>query len=99
MLEILAIICIIVATFFLVATAFGIYNAPDALTRANSLGTMTSVAVPLFLVASLLNDASQGTFSVHNLVVTILAIIGMWSVVAVAGFVMGRSLYEVEKEQ
>ncbi|MDO4928018.1 MAG: Na+/H+ antiporter subunit G [Corynebacterium sp.] len=99
MLEILAAIFIVVACFFLLAAVFGVRQAPDALSRTNSLGTMTSVALPLFLIAGLLYDASQGNFSWYNLIVAILAIIGMWSMVAVAGFVMGRGLYELEKEQ
>lgn len=99
MLDILAVLCIIAACFFLVAALLGVRNAPDALTRANSLGTMTSIAVPLLLVASLLHDAALGNFSVKNLIVAILAILGVWTVTAVAGFVMGRSLYEVQKEQ
>ncbi|VEH05282.1 Na+/H+ antiporter subunit G [Corynebacterium kutscheri] len=95
--DVTASLLIIVASMFTLATIIALYRAPDALTRANLMGNTTSVALPLILIASLINDIGQGDFSVGNLIRVVLTIAGLLVILAIGSFIMGRSLYETEE--
>lgn len=97
--SIVASLMVLLAAALMVLTLIGIVRAPDALTRANLLGLTTSIALPMILVASLINDIGAGTFTWWNLLRVFLTITALLVVLAIGSFVMGRSLYETAKEQ
>lgn len=84
-----------IATLAIVATAVALWRAPDALTRVNVLGPTTGIAVPLLIIAVMVNDALAGDLSPHHWIRALLAIAGLWVIGAVGSFTMGRSLYGV----
>ncbi|MEJ8860434.1 Na+/H+ antiporter subunit G [Corynebacterium pseudotuberculosis] len=90
---------ILIASFLIITTLIALLRAPDALTRANLMGTATSIALPLILIASLINDIGNGTFWWGNLIRVIITIAGLLIVLAIGSFLMGRALYGVAKEQ
>lgn len=93
--EIVVAALVIVATLFVIATTVLQLRAPDALTRANLLGPLVSLAIPTLLVAKLIYSWSTTGFSAWELAMAILAIAGVWIVGSVGTFVLGRVLYGV----
>lgn len=97
--SVVAAIMILAAALLMLLTFIGLWRAPDALTRANLLGLTTSIALPMLLVASLINDIAQDQFAWTNLLRVFLTITALLVVLAIGSFIMGRSLYGVGKEQ
>lgn len=93
--EIIVSVVVILATVMVVATAVAMWRAPDALTRANLIGPVVGVAVPLLLVGKLIIDWSTTGFDPNNVIRAILAIAGVWIVGAVGSYYIGRSIYGV----
>ncbi|WP_394282361.1 Na+/H+ antiporter subunit G [Corynebacterium sp.] len=93
--EIIASILVIIATVMAVSTTILQFRAPDALTRVNLLGPLTSVGVPLLIVAKLIIDWSTTGFEWHLFIRAVIAIAAMWVIAAVGSFIMGRSMYGV----
>lgn len=93
--EIIASILVVTATLMAVSTTVLQYRAPDALTRVNLLGPLTSVGIPLLIIAKLVIDWSTDGFEWHLFIRAIIAIAAMWVVAAVGSFIMGRSMYGV----
>lgn len=93
--EIVVSALVILATVMVVATAVAMWRAPDALTRANLIGPVVGVAVPLLLVSKLIIDWSTTGFDLNNFIRAVLAIAGVWIVGAVGSYYIGRSIYGV----
>ncbi|AZA10197.1 Na+/H+ antiporter subunit G [Corynebacterium pseudopelargi] len=98
MFDIVAAAIVIIACIVIALTTLAVWRAPDPLTRANVLSTNTSLALPLLIIAKLIHDIGAGTFLISDLIVAALAITGLLVVLAIGSFVMGRSLYEVARE-
>lgn len=97
MVQIIVAALVILATVFVVAATILQLRAPDALTRANLLGPLVVNAIPLLLLAKLVNDAGDG-LTLNDAVRAILAILGVWIVGSVGTYVIGRSIYGVTTE-
>ncbi|NLF89941.1 MAG: Na+/H+ antiporter subunit G [Corynebacterium marinum] len=93
--EIVVSALVILATVMVVATAVAMWRAPDALTRANLIGPVVGVGVPLLLLSKLIIDWSTTGFDLNNFIRAILAIAGVWIVGAVGSYYIGRSIYGV----
>ncbi|SES06002.1 Na+/H+ antiporter subunit G [Corynebacterium cystitidis] len=93
--EIIASILVIIATLMAVSTTILQFRAPDALTRVNLMGPLTSVGIPLLIVAKLVIDWSTVGFEWHLFIRAVIAIAAMWFVAAVGSFIMGRAMYGV----
>ncbi|GAA4798630.1 Na+/H+ antiporter subunit G [Corynebacterium canis] len=96
--EVFVALIAVFATVLIALTTVAMWRAPDALTRANLMGPTTGVAIPLILIAHLLNDWATVGFDPNNLVRAIFAIIGMLVVASVSSFYMGRAVYGVGVE-
>lgn len=93
--EIIVAALVIVATIFIIAATLLQLRAPDALTRANLLGPLVTMAFPILVVAKLVYSWSTTGFSAWELALAIIAIAGVWIVGSVGTFVMARVLYGV----
>ncbi|GAB3077646.1 Na+/H+ antiporter subunit G [Corynebacterium aquatimens] len=93
--HILVAILVIAATIYTVAATILQLRAPDALTRANLLGTLVVNAIPLLILAKLIYSWSTVGFIIGDLLRAVIAILGVWIVGSVGSFVMGRSIYGV----
>ncbi|SQG63834.1 hypothetical membrane protein [Corynebacterium renale] len=88
-------ILVIVAALLVVATAVALWRAPDALTRVNVLGPTVSLAVPLLILAVVLNDVTSGGLRPNEWIRAVLAVCGVWFIGAIGSFYIGRSIYGV----
>ena len=93
--EIWVSILAIAATLLVVATLINLWRAPDALTRANLMGPIIGMGIPFLVVAKLSYDWATVGFDWHNLVKALLTIFGLWVIVSVGSFYMGRAIYGV----
>lgn len=98
-LEILAGVLILIAGLLFFLTVLGVSRAPDGLTQANLLGNMTGIALPLIIIAKLLYDTAHGGVGAGEIIRALVAILCLWFVLAIASYVLGRSLYHVGVEQ
>ena len=91
--EILIAVLVIAAALCFAATVIELYRAPDALTRLNLTGPIVGVAIPLLIIANLLNTWLNGWEVGPPLIKSIVAITGYLVVVSIASFTLGRSLH------
>ncbi|MBV7282403.1 MULTISPECIES: Na+/H+ antiporter subunit G [Corynebacterium] len=86
---------VLLAAFIAMVTVRSIWEAKDALTRVNLLSPLTGVALPLLIIANLVNDFSTKGFDPNNLVRAIISIAFLLAVVSVSSFYLARAIYGV----
>lgn len=93
--ELIVVALMMIATVFIVATVFALWRSPDNLTRINVMGATTCVALPLLIVAATIHEFTVKEFDPIQLLRAIGAILGLWIVVSVGSFYMGRSVWGI----
>ena len=91
--EILIAVLVIVAAICFAGTVIQLYRAPNALTRVNLTGPIAGVAIPLLIIANLLNTWLQGWEIGPPLIKSIVAITGYLVVISVGSFILGRAVH------
>lgn len=71
LMEILIAALILIGAFFLFVGSFGLAKLPDMMRRLHGPTKATTLGVGAMLIASMLFFASQGAFSIHELLITL----------------------------
>ncbi|MDO4909550.1 MAG: monovalent cation/H(+) antiporter subunit G [Corynebacterium sp.] len=94
---ILIAIFLVVGTLNAVATTVELWRAPDALSRSNIMGTLATITFPCFVLAYFFFDWLDNGFSLSNLILSLIAIIGILVVGSAGTFVMGRAIHHTKE--
>lgn len=93
--DIIVAILVVAAALMTFSASLAQFRANDALTRANLIGPLVGVAIPLLILAKLIHEWSATGFDWHNLIKALLTLAGVWIIGSVSSFYMGRSIYGV----
>jgi len=75
LLEILAIICVLTASLFLVIGAVGLFRLPDLFMRLHAPTKSSTLGLGSFLIAAMIYSASFGRFGFAEVLITLFAFI------------------------